>query len=105
MLGFTGSLPGPRPSPLLEQSRLRPLLDKASAAARFLGVRHAHAAEADADRLNQWVPESDEVQAYLLEVRQLLAETSDRVLSKSPLPGAQRPLYRQIVFATGWQES
>lgn len=105
LLGFTGSLAGPRPSPLLEQSRLRPLLDKASAAARFLGARHAHAAEADADRLNQWVPESDEVQAYLLEVRQLLAETSDRVLSKSPLPGAQRPLYRQIVFATGWQES
>ena len=82
LLGFTDSLPGPRPSPLLEQSRLRPLLDKASAAARFLAARPALAAEADADRLNQWLPEKDEVHDYLLEVRQLLAETSDRVLSK-----------------------
>ena len=105
LLGFTGALPGPRPSPLLEQSRLRRLLDKASAAARFLAARPALAAEADSDRLNQWVPESDEVQDYLLEVRQLLTETSDRVLSKSLLSAAQRPLYRQIVFATAWQES
>ena len=105
LLGFTGSPPVARPSPLLEQSRLQPLLDNASVAARFFGARHVHAAAADADRLNRWVPESDEVQDYLLEVRQLLAETSDRVLSKSPLPPAHRSLYRQIVFATGWQES
>jgi Transglycosylase SLT domain len=105
LLGFDAAPPAFRPSPLLEQSRLRRLLDRASAAANSLGVRRAHAAEADTDRLNQWVPEAEEVQDYLLEVRQLLAETSDRVLGKSTLAPAHRALYRQIVFATGWQES
>jgi len=105
LLGFTGSLPSFRPSPLLEQGRLRRFLDHASAAVGALSLRLAYAAEADFDRLNQWVPEAQEVQDYLLEVRQLLTETSDRVLSKSTLPPEHQQLYRQIVFATGWQES
>jgi soluble lytic murein transglycosylase-like protein len=105
LLGFTSALPAFQPSPRLEQSRLQPLLDKASAAARSLMAPPAHAAEADVDRLNQWVPEGTEVPSYLLEVRQLLTETSNRVLSKSNLAPQHRLLYRQIVFATGWQES
>ena len=105
LLGFTGPLPGFQPSPRLEQSRWQPLHDRASAAARAVLPRTAHAAEADVDRLNQWVPERTEVPSYLLEVRQLLTETSDRVLSQSNLAPQHRLLYRQIVFATGWQES
>lgn len=105
LLGFAGFLPPFQPSPLLEQSGLQPLLDKASTAVRSLFIPTAHAAEADSNRLNQWVPEAAEVSDYLLEVRQLLTEISDRVLTKSTLAGAHRALYRQIVFATGWQES
>jgi hypothetical protein len=105
LLGFTGALPASRPSPLLEQGRLEQWRRKASAAIGSLAVRSAHAAETDIDRLNEWVPETQEIPDYLLEVRQLLVETSDRVLAKSNLAPEHRQLYRQIVFATGWQES
>jgi transglycosylase-like protein with SLT domain len=105
LLGFTAALPASRPSPLLEQGRLERWRRKASAAIGSLAVRSAHAAETDLDRLNEWVPETQEIPDYLLEVRQLLVETSDRVLDKSNLAAEHRELYRQIVFATGWQES
>ncbi len=64
-----------------------------------------HAAEADFDRLNEWLPDTPEIPEYLIEVRKLLVETSDRVLAKSPLAQGLRQLYREIIFATGWQES
>ncbi|HUR70350.1 MAG TPA: lytic transglycosylase domain-containing protein [Candidatus Limnocylindrales bacterium] len=108
LLGFGGLLPEPRPSSLLEQGRLQQLRNRASAAVKSLLPRPAHAAEADVDRLNEWVPETQEakeVQDYLLEVQKMLVETSDRVLAKSPLAPAQQQLYRQILFTTGWQES
>jgi soluble lytic murein transglycosylase-like protein len=105
LLGFTNALPAFQPSPRLEQSRLGPLRDKASAVLRPFGARAAHAAEVDVDRLNQWVPETDEVTIYLAQVRQLLNDTSDSVLVNSNLAPQHRQLYRQIVFATGWQES
>ena len=105
LLGFTGTLPDAHPSPLLEQGRLERLFDKASAALRRLSVRSAHAADADFDRLNQWVPEEKEIQDYLVEIRQLLTTLSERVLAKSSLAVEHRKLYRQIIFATGWQES
>jgi hypothetical protein len=55
--------------------------------------------------LNEWLPDTREIPEYLIEVRKLLVETSDRALAKSPLAQALRQLYRQIIFATGWQES
>jgi len=70
-----------------------------------LSVRAAFAAEADVDRLNEWVPETGEIPDYLLEVRDLLVETSGKVLAKSTLATEHRQLYRHIVFATSWQES
>ena len=105
LLGFTAALPASRPSSLLEQGRLERWRQKASAAMRTSGLRSAHAAETDMDRLNEWVPEIQEISDYLLEVRKLLVATSDRVLAKSSLASEHRQLYRQIVFATGWQES
>jgi len=104
-LGFTSALPSARPSPQLEQGRLQQLREKASAALRLLDARVAHAAAVDFDRLNQWVPEQQEIQDYLVEVRQLLTETADKVFAKSALAPNHQRLYRQIVFATGWQES
>lgn len=105
LLGFTGALPESRPSPLLEQGRIERLRRKASAAIRSLLVRTAYAAETGLDRLNEWVPNNQEIPDYLLEVRQLLTQTSDKVLAKSTLAPEHQQLYRQIVFATGWQES
>jgi hypothetical protein len=105
LLGFTNPLPGFQSSPRLEQSRSRPLLERASSAAQLFGPRRAHAAEADVERLNQWLPDADEVPSYLSEVRRLLSETSAKVLTHSSLASQHRLLYRQIVFATGWQES
>ena len=105
MLGFTSQLPAVKPSPLLEQGRWQRLQDKASAAVRSLLVRPAFAAETDFSKLNQWVPDRQELQDYLVEVRSLLIELSDRVWSKSQFAPQHRQLYRQIIFATGWQES
>ena len=104
-LGFTNPLPDARPSTLLEQGRLQRLREKARAAMGSLAVSSAHAADAEFDRLNEWVPENREIPDYLLEVRQLLIATSDKVLAKSTLAPEHRQLYRQIVFATGLQES
>lgn len=105
LLGFTSPLPDAAPSRLLEQGRLDHLRQKASAAIGSLFVRTAHAAETESGRLNEWIPESEEISDYLREVRQLMMETSERVLAKSSLAPEHRQLYRQIVFATGWQES
>ena len=85
LLGFTEPLPAWRPSSRLEQGRLEQLRDKASAAIRLFFFKHAHAAESDFDRLNEWLPDTPEIEDYLIEVRKLLVETSDRVLAKSPL--------------------
>ena len=68
-------------------------------------IRPAYAADDDFDRLNEWVPEPSEVPNYLLDVQKLVTDTSDKVLAKSSLAAEHRPLYRQIVSATGWQES
>lgn len=106
LLGFDSELPAIRSSAQpLEKSRWRGLQEKASAAARSVLVRPAHAAEPDYDRLNQWVPETLEVPDYLLEVRELLTETANKVLTKSSLAAQHQSLYRQLVYATGWQES
>jgi len=105
LLGFTSTLPSPQPSPNLEQGRLQRLRDKASAALRSLELRRASAAEPDFTRLNEWVPDHQEVDIYLLEVRRLLVELVNRVLAKSKLAQKQRQLYQQIVYTTAWQES
>ena len=102
LLGFTDTLPDAHPSPLIEQGSLQQFFDKARAA---LSPPLAHAADADFDRLNGWVPEQKEIQDYLIKIRQLLTAVADRVLAKSNLAPEQRTLYRQIIFATGWQES
>jgi len=105
LLGFVEPLPAARPSSSIEQGRLDRLRDKAAASLRLLSVRSAHAAEDEFDRLNEWVPESRELQEYLLVVQKLFSETSDRVLVKSSLGVEHQKLFRQIVLATGWQES
>ncbi|HWP22779.1 MAG TPA: lytic transglycosylase domain-containing protein [Candidatus Binatia bacterium] len=104
LLGLAQALPAARPSPLLEQGALEQPRRRAAAKGAWL-LPVAHAAEADFERLNEWLPETRDLSDYLLSVRHLLVETSERVLSKSTLAPAGRELYRQIVLATAWQES
>jgi hypothetical protein len=105
LLGFAEALPAARPTPAIEQGRLQWLRERAAASLRLLTTRAAHAAEENFERLNEWVPESRELQDYLLVVQKLFNETSDRMLAKSSLAAEHKRLYRQTVLATGWQES
>jgi hypothetical protein len=93
LLGLTGDLPTPRPSPAFGFRR----------APWF--VRPALAADEDFDRLNQWVPQAPEVSGYLVEVRRLLTQSSTAALGKYRLAPQYQPLFRQIVFSAAWQES
>lgn len=104
LLGFAELLPAARPS-AIEQGYFERLRDKAAAALRTIATRSAHAAEDEFERLNEWLPENQELQEYLLAVQKLIGGTSDRLLAKSPLSADQKKLFRQIVLATGWQES
>jgi Transglycosylase SLT domain len=67
--------------------------------------READAAEPDFKKLNQWVPDLKELEAYLLEVKALLIESGDKAAAKSKLAGEYKTLYRQIVLTSAWQES
>lgn len=67
--------------------------------------RAAFAAEPGLKKLNDWVPGSADLKAYLVAVRNLLAALSDRLAAKGKLPEERKPLYRQIVFTAAWQES
>lgn len=66
-------------------------------------IARAHAA-AD-DRLDNWVPATDEILEYLPLVSALLDQSSDAVLEKYRLDAAYRGLYKNLVLATAWQES
>jgi hypothetical protein len=109
LIGFGSPLAAPRISPAIRQSGLYqyPLLPdvhEASLLPAWLN-RGALAAEPNVNRLNQWVPDDKELQAYLTEVRELLAASSEKVAAKAKLAEDHKLLYRQIVFAAGWQES
>jgi hypothetical protein len=68
-------------------------------------ARPALAAAPGSVKLNQWVPDDQELQGYLTQVRGLLARMSEAVARKNKLVDPQRATYRQIVFAAAWQES
>ena len=79
------------------------MLDGRAASSFWPGV--ALAAEPGLKKLNDWVPASADLKAYLLAVRNLLTAMSDKLAAKSKLPEERKPLYRQIVFTAAWQES
>ena len=95
-LGLGNELPAPRISPALGPNGL----GKAS-----WFVAPAFAAEDDFDRLNQWVPQTPELNDYLSEVRKLLTQSSNAALAKSKVAPQYAPLFQQIVFSAAWQES
>jgi hypothetical protein len=101
LLGFGAPIAAsPTPS---KQSWLRELPFPMNVQHASVGL--AVAAEPDVKKLNEWVPQDSDLQAYLLAVRGLLLAMSDKVAAKSKLADEHKTLYRQIVFAAGWQES
>lgn len=101
LIGF-GAPIGVR-SPGSKQSGLRGLPFPFNVEQASLAI--AHAAEPDVKKLNQWVPEENELQAYLLEVRNLLATLGDKVGVHAKLAEEHKILYREIVLTAAWQES
>lgn len=57
------------------------------------------------DRLNNWVPTTDELGPYLREVRLLLLEEADARLQASTITGEPARVFRKLMLAAAWQES
>ncbi|HEX2227790.1 MAG TPA: transglycosylase SLT domain-containing protein [Candidatus Binatia bacterium] len=102
LLGFGATVPAPPAG--TKQSRL-PRLPLPFFNVEQASVASALAAEPDVKKLNSWVPQDSDLEAYLLAVRGLLSTLSEQVAGKSKLAEEHKPLYRHLVFAAGWQES
>ena len=102
LLGFGAPLAIPGRQSRLDR-RFLPDRDVATVISFWLG-RAAMAAER-ANDLNQMLPDPKDLQRYLMEVRNLLVNLSDRIATKSKLTDQYKPIYRQIVFTAAWQES
>jgi hypothetical protein len=57
------------------------------------------------DRLNRWVPAADELDPYLLEIRDLLVEEADERVKSSTIAQEYARVFRNLMLATAWQES
>lgn len=107
LLGFVAPLGAPNLAPGIRQSRLPGSPPDGRRALLFPSWLNASAvaAEPQLRKLNGWVPDQKEIEAYLSEVRGMLVDLSDKVAAKSKLAEEYKPIYRQIVFAASWQES
>jgi hypothetical protein len=94
-LGLGEPLPPPDVAPDVDLDVLSWLVPSAMAAVDADTVR----------RLNGWIPTASDLDAYLRAVRELLATVRAEALVKAPLDEQFRPLYRDLVYATAWQES
>jgi hypothetical protein len=98
LLGFTIPLTIPSLAPGIKQSRFRGVpfpLDVQRASLLPSGLDAvAIAREPTVRKLNGWVPDAKELEAYLAEVRGMLTEMSDKVAAKSKLAEEYKPLYR-----------
>lgn len=96
LFGFGDPLPPPDISPDVDVDVLSWLVPSAVAAVDAGTVR----------RLNAWIPTAEDLDAYLRAVRELLADVREETLAKTSLREERfRPLFRELVFATAWQES
>ena len=69
------------------------------------GFGVALAKEPDRSKLNERVPEDGDLESYLLAVRNLLADASQKLAGKYQLAEERESLARQIILAVGWQET
>jgi hypothetical protein len=56
-------------------------------------------------KLNRWAPTRDDIGTYLPLVRDLLKQLGEQQLAKNELDAQFRAIYRNLVYATAWQES
>lgn len=56
-------------------------------------------------KLNNWVPKKNEINRYLPMVKKVLAAVSQSQLDANKLDKPVRKIYRELVYATAWQES
>jgi len=70
----------------------------------FQLIQPAYAAN-PRDRLNHWVPKTDELEEYLVEVRNLLLEEADARISSSTIGKKYARIFRKLMLTTAWQES
>ncbi|HIG65720.1 MAG TPA: hypothetical protein EYQ43_09270 [Methyloprofundus sp.] len=55
--------------------------------------------------LDNWIPETNELDAYLSQVRALLITSAIKSSAKSSMTAAQRDIFQKLVLTTAWQES
>jgi hypothetical protein len=103
LLGLGAPIVAPSPGTRQSQLQKLPSMNARATTSLWLGV--ALAAEPSLKKLNDWVPGSSDLKAYLLAVRNLLSALSDKLAAKAKLPEERKPLYQQIVFTAAWQES
>jgi hypothetical protein len=65
----------------------------------------AAASPLDSKEINLWVMPKGDVSSYLTRVRAALDQGATEALSKGRLAQQYHSMYRQLVLATGWQES
>jgi septal ring-binding cell division protein DamX len=70
----------------------------------FQLIRPAYAAD-PGDRLNHWVPSPAELNAYLLEIRNLLLDEAESRIHSSSLATEHARIFRYLMLTTAWQES
>jgi hypothetical protein len=65
----------------------------------------AEAQPAVLDDLKQWIPSAQNIQPYLLEVKQVLEQAAQDTLAQKPVENKYQDFYRLLVLSTAWQES
>jgi hypothetical protein len=95
LLGLGAPLPPPEIPAGVDLDVLSWLVPSAMAAVDAAAIR----------RLSTWIPDAGDLDDYLRAVRDLLATVREETLAKMSLGEQFRPLFRDLVFATAWQES
>ena len=54
---------------------------------------------------NNWIPQSNNLDSYLLKIRKKLLEIASQTLEKSTLTAQHQSIFKKLVMATAWQES
>jgi hypothetical protein len=57
------------------------------------------------DRLNRWVPTTDDLGPYMREVRLLLLEVADARIRAATITGEKARIFQKLLLAAAWQES
>jgi hypothetical protein len=95
LLGLGAPLPPPEVDPEVDLDPLSWLATPAWAAPDRAALA----------RLNRWSPTRDDLDDYLPLVRDLLDDVQGAAVADGGLAPEHRPLYRDLVIATAWQES